>query len=889
MSQVTDTRPADKPIKDNKPVNSSTATSMNKMTSQPQCFFCKSPHMIDSCQKFLKKPADEKKTFASGHGLCFGCLRRGHLYSSCRRKNPSLLKDATVEAKHERKTEEKPQGRPPDDKDTTESAVSLRTDAKNVLDEGDNCVHSMILPVIVHHTDDPGNEILTYALLDNQSDACFVGENLLQQLKTTSERVTLELTTVLAKQVVGSRVVRGLVVKGLHQDVEIPLPATYSRNRIPASKNLIPRPETVQRWPHLREVKLHPLQENTEIGLLIGINCSRALLPREVIAAGDDEPYAIRTSLGWGVTGNMSSFGGSVERTRSSSHFAFKTSVKELAPEVVRQMFELEFNERSTDGKLSIQDAVFLKKMEEGVHQRPDGHLELPLPLKEENLVLPNNRAMVEKRLQGLKKKMTGNKQYRDHYKAFMADLLKKGYAEKIPNNSDEQANGRVWYLPHHGVYHPKKPGKLRVVFDCSASFEGQTLNEHLLSGPDLINSLTGVLLRFRKEEVAIICDIEAMFHQVKVTTEYRDFFRFLWWNDGNLTEAPIDYRMTVHLFGATSSPGCANYALKFVADTDEPDGRAGQFIKKNFYVDDGLTSVPSPEDALHLIATSRALCKSRGFNLTKFISNSEEVVNNLPTEIRAEGVRNIDFQSDSLPVERALGVQWCVESDALQFRITLQDKPATRRGLLSTVSSIFDPLGLISPFLLTGKKLIQELCRNNTDWDDPLPDDIRSRWEIWRSELLALSPLKIPRCYKAPKMGKIKKVELHHFSDASQDGYGQCSYLRLIDEQDLVSCSLVFAKSRVAPLKPVTVPRLELSAAVTAVKVSTFLNQELDYDSISNVFWTDSTVVLGYISNEARRFHVFVANRVQQIRDGSSVESWGYINTKDNPADMAS
>ena len=109
--------------------------------------------------------------------------------------------------------------------------------------------------------------------------------------------------------------------------------------------------------------------------------------------------------------------------------------------------------------------------------------------------------------------------------------------------------------------------------------------------------------------------------------------------------------------------------------------------------------------------------------------------------------------------------------------------------------------------------------------------------------------------------MGKIKKVELHHFSDARQDGYDQCSYLRLIDEQDLVSCSLVFAKSRVAPLKLVTVPRLELSAAVTAVKVSAFLNQELDYDSISNVFWTDSTVVLGYISNEARRFHVFVAN----------------------------
>ncbi len=336
FTSQTNARNADKSNKDVQPEKSS---AVNKTPSQPQsCLFCKSPHTTDRCQKFLQKPADEKKTFASAHGLCFGCLRRGHLYSSCRNKNPYLMKDATTEASHA--DQEKPQEKPPDDKDATDSAMSLRTDARDVLDDGNNCVHSMILPVIVHHNDDPDNEILTYALLDNQSDACFVGDNLLQQLKTTSERVTLELTTVLAKQVVESQVVRGLVVTGLHQDVEIPLPATYSRNCIPASKNLIPRPETVQQWPHLRDVELHPLQENTEIGLLIGINCSRALLPREVVAAGDDDPYAIRTALGWGVTGNMSPSTDDAEGHGSSSHFAFRTSAKEITPVEVRQMFE---------------------------------------------------------------------------------------------------------------------------------------------------------------------------------------------------------------------------------------------------------------------------------------------------------------------------------------------------------------------------------------------------------------------------------------------------------------------------------------------------------------------------------------------------------------------
>ena len=144
-------------------------------------------------------------------------------------------------------------------------------------------------------------------------------------------------------------------------------------------------------------------------------------------------------------------------------------------------------------------------------------------------------------------------------------------------------------------------------------------------------------------------------------------------------------------------------------------------------------------------------------------------------------------------------------------------------------------------------------------------------------------------RCFKPTDIGELKSIQLHHFSDASTAGYGQCSYIRLLNVQEQVHCELVMAKSRVSPLKGITIPRLELTAALVSVKVSTILHKELDFDKIVDIYWTDSKVVLGYINNEARRFHIFVANRVQQIRDESAPAQWRYVESKENPADEAS
>lgn len=207
----------------------------------------------------------------------------------------------------------------------------------------------------------------------------------------------------------------------------------------------------------------------------------------------------------------------------------------------------------------------------------------------------------------------------------------------------------------------------------------------------------------------------------------------------------------------------------------------------------------------------------------------------------------------------------------------------------MSTIGSVFDPLGFVVPFILQGKQILQELCRQNHDWDSPIPEQMKSKWLMWKSEVSNLHDLKVNRCIKPEEFSKIVSVEFHHFSDASTLGYGQCSYVRLFDISGKVYVSLVFAKSRVTPLKQISIPRLELTAAVLSVKVASFLNKEFKFQNVKNFYYTDSQVVLGYLGNEAKRFHVFVANRIQQIKDLSSAHEWVFVKGEENPADLAS
>ncbi|XP_047473555.1 uncharacterized protein LOC125028204 [Penaeus chinensis] len=908
---------------------------------KPYCNFCKADHDLDKCKGFNGLDNKAKFEYVQKSFLCRGCLKHGHIIKNCKRKNmctvckrrhPTSLHEAILERIKEREAllkmyKEQEAGKTVTlsnethiiednvnsskvDEELKDSAVSNRI---KILRKSEDMMHSMIVPVWIHHESNISKKVLVYALLDEQSDACFIKESTMNRLNILGTKVHLKLTTVTGEETIESTKTKGLIVCGKNERIEVALPVTYSRKNIPARHDQIPRPESVEGWPHLQRIanELMPYDRSVEVGLLIGLNCIRAIKPRELIPGKDDEPYARRTLLGWSIIGRVN--GDCQDASDSDSVLTSKvivnkviingdtkcsflyspTKVKEIIDFAqLKKLFELDFSERETGNvPFSYQDKIFLRKMKDGIHQLKDGHYELPLPLIDDKVKLPNSKEIALCRLRSLKRKLKQNNDFLQDYVAFMKDLIKKGYAEEAPCQGLNFNDGRVWYIPHHGVYHPKKPDKIRVVFDCSAMYKSESLNKNLLQGPDLTNNLIGVLCRFRKEHVAIACDIEAMFHQVKVKPDHRDLLRFLWWENGDPDSTIKEYRMTVHLFGATSSPSVASFALKAAADdyAGQCGTEAASFVKNEFYVDDGLTSLPTTVEAISLIRNSKALCSKGGFKLHKFLSNKKEVLEAISLEEKAISLKNLDLSSEALPIERTLGVEWCIESDTFQFRISINDKPITRRGILSTVSSVFDPMGMVSPFILIGKRILQTLCQDGVDWDDDISDDLKQQWRRWRDDLIQLKELKIPRCYKPDEFRKVKSIELHHFSDASQNGYGQCSYLRQVSEQGQVHCALVMSKSRVTPLKPITVPRLELTAAVVAVRMSSMLKRELGYQELKEFFWTDSKVVLGYISNEAKRFHVFVANRVQHIKEHSSVEQWKFIESAQNPADAAS
>ncbi|KAK3736793.1 hypothetical protein QZH41_011743, partial [Actinostola sp. cb2023] len=429
------------------------------------------------------------------------------------------------------------------------------------------------------------------------SDSC---DSLLDKLQVTTQEVNLQVNTI-----VGCNTIRTKKVFGLHiQDVNnehmpIKVPYAYTRESIPASKQDIASNDLAKQWPHLSKIADKICyRPDIGIGMLIGRNVPTAFQPMGVITGKADEPWAEKYKFGWTVIGRVckdkihttedpitsrasvnctsSVQETSIEHTSVTSPFVTATPSKDTtSPAELRQMMELDYNELHHSRKIpgteqveSIEDIRFRKVLDGSIHKNQEGNWECPLPFKTEDVILPNNKNHCLRRLLSLKRKLATNDKLKSDYVGFIQKMLDRGHASQVPTDELNTLPGKVWYLPHFNVYHPKKPDQIRVVFDCSAVYQDESLNKHLLQGPDQLNSLVGVLTRFRKEEVAFTCDIEQMFHSFYVNPECKNFLRFLWFQDNDLSKPILEYRMNVHLFGATSSPGVANYCLHQTAET---------------------------------------------------------------------------------------------------------------------------------------------------------------------------------------------------------------------------------------------------------------------------------------------------------------------------------
>jgi hypothetical protein len=810
---------------------------------------------------------DDRERFVKDKRLCLRCLGGGHVVKDCKRDFVCRIDDCGGKHSwllHKGKTKQ-PETQPK----TFES--TLRSENVGCGSIGCSSIARValpILPVIVRaEIGCPG--VRTYAFLDVGSTGTFCTHSLVDKLGVRGRDEVLLLTTLEAADSQMEVKAVSMVVSDVNDSRNLQLQVVFATEKLNVN-NSMPRIDDVRKWTHLRDIDW-PEEEfamEGKVELLIGQKYPEALIPLKTIRGPPGTPYATNTCLGWTLNGPV----GANQQACSASYFVNTESKLE---EQVSRFWKIDGNDDNQHAHSRSDEQVIRRWQETTTFD--SGHYCIEIPFKAGEDQLPNNRKVAEHRLRQLTVKL--QKQGFERYAAEIRTLRNKGYAEKM-----EMSNSKLeWYLPHHAVYHPCKPDKVRVVFDCAAVYQEVSLNQKVLQGPDLLNRLLGVLLRFRFGTIAIMGDIECMFYQLHVPAEQRDVLRFMWWRDDDPRKGVEVLRLTVHPFGGIWSPNAANYALRKTADDNEGEeySEACELVRRAFYVDDCLKAVDSVEHGVKLIKQLTALLAKGGFHITKWLSNAPAVTSCVPECDRVK-TNFVDVYA------KALGVDWNVEEDKFVFAKELPDKPMTRRGILGVLCAVYDPLGVLSPLVVTAKLILQELARRSADWIEQLTDEDSHNWRKWRSSMSEAKCLQFDRCAR-PHVFINSRIQLHHFCDASQRAYGTVSYLRMINECGAVHCVFVLSRSRVAPLKTLSIPRLELMAAVLAVEVDRVLRRELDVNIEQSYYWTDSMIVLKCIMNENKRFQTFVANRLSKIHEWTTVEQWHHIRSELNPVDAVS
>ncbi|KRZ65356.1 hypothetical protein T10_2495, partial [Trichinella papuae] len=489
---------------------------------------------------------------------------------------------------------------------------------------------------------------------------------------------------------------------------------------------------------------------------------------------------------------------------------------------------------------------------------------------------LPNNYHAALKRFVQLEVRLRKEPSKKREYENTLREYIDNGYVEEV--ESLEGREGKTWYLPHHAVFKmDKNTSKCRIVFDGSHRCEGVSLNERLDPGPPILADLVGIILRFRQFRIGIHADITKMFLQIGLHLEDRDVTRFLWRKHGE--DKPSIYRFCRLPFGLCCSPYLAMSAVQDLAVTQRTAyPETVNEVLRNMYVDDILLSCDDESRARKMIVELTNMLKIGSFELSKWASNCISV---LP----------LTSQSGVPPnCSKTLGMNWEHSTDTFHFMAPKESEIAscnTKRSLLSVVFKIFDPLGWLSPFVVRVKILLQRLWQQGVAWDETLHPPEELLWRNWKAEVMSLSRIQIPRCI-VPSKQRIR-FELHAFCDASKTAYGGVVYLRTVCSDGEISTKLVMSKSRVAPIKRVTIPRLELIAALVSARLVTYVGKQLSLKIDEITCWSDSEVALSWIKSPAIKWKTFVRNRVESIQQLTEASMWHYCPTRDNPADMLS
>ncbi|GFY06941.1 pro-Pol polyprotein [Trichonephila clavipes] len=399
--------------------------------------------------------------------------------------------------------------------------------------------------------------------------------------------------------------------------------------------------------------------------------------------------------------------------------------------------------------------------------------------------------------------------------------------------------------------------------------------------GPQLQTDLTTLLLRFRTHKIAITADIEKMYRQI--TLRDLDFQRIVWRNSP--FEPIQDLRLARIVYGTTSAPYLAIKCLQQSALNEANNFLlASKAAFNDFYVDDLMSGDNSLSEALELQNQLTQMLSSAGLVLRKWASNCNELLNSIDSDMRLSNASLNIYKDDTV---KTLGILWHPASDVFYFKITPLsfEGPLTKTTLLSTIANTFDTLGWLSPIAIQYKTIMQRLWKQQLQWDERVPTDITLEWEQLAKNVQLVKDIKIPRFLF---VDSDNQFHLFGFSDASEKAYAAAIYCSSVSDTEKINVQLIIAKTRVAPLKPVSLPRLALCGALLLVKLMDFTCKALNYPISQTQFYTDSTILLAWVGSHASRWKTFVANRMAKIQTLSSATQWHHISGSANPADLA-
>ena len=827
------------------------------------CSICERDHKPYKCPQLLSMAPRDRANLIKKKGLCFKCFTKGHVVAQCKsfdcrtcgKKHNTLL--------HTEKEEEDK------DKDNISTTTSLSSQ---------NCNQQILLATaMVRVKDCAGNFVMCRALLDSGSQSNFISGKMANRLGSKLQRSNVSVNGISDSKSRSSFKLTCNVSSSINDfDREISCLVLEKITSILPAK-----PIDTQKWKFLDNFTLADPTFATpgKVDMLLG-----AELYEEIVSNGKsfkasmNLPTLRQTVFGWTVIGKVETY-----ENREIIETINAVATMEDLSRNIRKFWELEEIPENSEHVESTCEQSF----KNSVCRLSDGRFQVDLPFEIHNgeKFLGESKTNARRLLLSGERRQILNPKLRKEYIRFIEEYKEMGHMELVPKEELSLPEHECYYLPHHAVFkETSTTTKIRVVFNASSKTKsGYSLNDLLADPPEENEDIFTMLCRFRFHKVALIADVAKMYRQIMITPKHRNFLRILWRNS---TEDPIEeYRLTTVTYGTKPASHSARRAMKQLSmDYESKYPKACKVIREDRYMDDFLTGTDTIDGAIRLRNELIEITNSGCFPLRKWSSNKREVISDL-----GEGTREyIDFLQEDSESIRTLGMIWHPNSDNFRFVFTFNEKNATKRNIISDIAKIFDPLGLLSPLVVKGKILIQNLWIKKVAWDEIVDDTDKVEWISFRNELNSKHSLDIQRIISSTE--QITEYSIHAFCDSSKAAYAAAVYIRGVDMSNNVTCNLLCAKTRVSPLKPTTIPRLELCSAVLLAKLVSRIHSIMNVEIRATYLWSDSQIVLHWLNGNPNRWKSFVANRVVKIHEFlCNIDcNWNYINTRSNPADLA-